>query len=119
MMKKWMLCLLVASVTALSANAKAKQDFVGLLVEMFETQENANDAQKDFECITVSPDMMGKVLQMTEDNKDNEQINKVLRHVKSLRIFSVSHNSNQYYEKVQKLLKKNKNTYKPYKANDN
>lgn len=115
-MKKFFLCTLFALFAAFQASAKANQDFVGLLVSTFESQETNKETQKDYECITVSPDMMGKVLQMTEDNKDGSQINRVLRHVKSLRIFSVNRNSKQYYSEVQELLKKHKGTYSPYKA---
>lgn len=119
---KFLLSFIISLSTVLSIGAQSKQDFVELLINTIkEDYAETNIPDNEYKCITVSPNMIGKVLQMIQNSekKDKEQINKLLPYVKSLRIFSATNHINHYYEETQKLLDKYKTTYKPYRANSN
>jgi hypothetical protein len=114
---KQMLCLLVGMLLSLSASAEKAQDFVALLMSDLEEQYGVDD-NDEYGCVTVSPSMMEKMLKMlqSKDVKNDEQIQRILPHVKSMRIFSATKHIDRYNTAATKLLNKNAKSYKPFKA---
>jgi len=126
---KYFFSLLSLILSVSFSKADSSKDFVGLLLsDIKSTQKTQNFSEQDYQCITISPAMMEKVIDlMSEKNKNEEDSNtdnnrqiikKILSHIKSLRIFSAQHNSDTYHEYVITLLNKNKNKYKPYTTAD-
>lgn len=114
MKKLLVICLLIITSNSL---LKAEVDFVGLLVSDIKAGENSE--KEGYKCITVSPSMMEKMLDMmpSNDAQESAQIRKVLPHIKSLRIFnSQEEEAEEYGKEAITLLDKNKDKYKPYNA---
>lgn len=117
-MKKLFVCLCLA-LSATVLRAARVEDFVAQLVTSL-TQTEQTD-MTDFNCVTVSPQMMEKVITMMQNNeiKDDEQLQSALKHVKSMRIFSANRRGAHYYAETLKLLGKNLKNYKPFVADKN
>lgn len=117
---KHFLSIILTLTLSMSAAAEVRQDFVGLLVNTLQESGGSTAAgeDKDYECVTVSPNMMGKVFEQAENSgsKQNEQLRKVLPNIKSLRIFTASRHANRYSEAAEKLLSQYSTTYKPYRG---
>lgn len=114
-MKKLFVCLLLGLVVTVVQAAKT-EDFVAQLIAGLPQTEQKETP--DFECVTVSPQMMEKVVEMMQNNeiKDDEQLQNALKHVKSMRIFSAKRRGTYYYDETLKLLGKNAKNYKPFSA---
>ncbi|MBP3774463.1 MAG: DUF4252 domain-containing protein [Bacteroidaceae bacterium] len=98
--------------------ADDRQDFVAqLVVQLQDSTEEVQD--KDYQCITVSPGMMEKMLEMMQSSNEeyfkNEKIQKSLPNIKSLRIFIATQHPEKYKQEVERLLDKKKRVYQPYK----
>ncbi len=95
-------------------------DFVALLMSRLE--EKQETAQKEeYGCVTVSPAMVEKVLKMMQEkneDENDEQIQKILPNIKSMRIFSTTKHANKYYAEATKLLSRKAKSYKPFKADE-
>ena len=118
---KYILSLLSFILSVSFSKADVSKDFVGLLLsDIKSTQSVQNSSEEDYQCITIGPTMMEKVIDMMAEKNKNEEgsnadknrqiIKKILPHIKSLRVFSAQQNSDAYYENVTTLLNKNKNT---------
>lgn len=113
------ICLFLSVVTAFTCKTESQEDFVGLLLSDIKAEENAEGVSNDdYSCITIGPAMVEKVLEMMSNNKESdknqEQIKKVLSHIKSLRIFNAQQNIELYYNDIISLLNKKQKTYKKY-----
>ena len=118
-MHRLLTILLCLSFLSTNLRAEEKQDFVGQFVAQL--QETGTDEQeKDYHCITVSPEMIQKMLQMAEQaeegNPRNEQIQKILPNIRSLRIFIAMRNAEDYKKQIEQLLNKKKSLYLPYQS---
>ncbi len=112
-MTRRLLILSLCIVLTLAAQAKKEtQDFVTQF--MTELQNDSHVSEDDYRCVTVSPQMMERVLQMMQANtlKDEDQIRDALTHIRSLRVFTATDNIEIYSNKNQKLLKRNARQYK-------
>lgn len=117
-MRKLILSLLLCLTTLNVAAANKAKDFVAQLVALLNTEEQA-DTENEYDCVTVSPTMMDKVVKMMQerDNKNEGQIQNALKHVKSMRIFSATKRAEHYYAETLKLLRKNAKRYQPFQTN--
>ena len=116
-MKRFLLAFV--TVFALSLSGYASEDFIGLLVNKIEEESAEHHITPEtYDCITVGPAMMEKVLDITDDNDNEhtEQFRKVLPHIKSLRVFHTQQNIPYHRNTIQDLLSQNKTKYKLYKA---
>jgi len=112
-----MFCFLVGMLLSLTLSAEKTQDFVAQLMSDLEEQYGV-DNNDEYGCVTVSPSMMEKMLKMlqSKDAKNDEQIQRILPHVKSMRIFSATKHIDRYNTAATKLLNKNAKSYRPFKA---
>lgn len=111
--------LVFVTVFALSLSSYASEDFIGLLLNKIEEEgEEHHITPETYNCITVGPAMMEKVLDITDDNDNEhtEQFKKVLPHIKSLRIFYTQQNIPYYTNTIQDILSQNNTKYKSYRA---
>lgn len=120
MTRRVLFCLILSLVLPLRISAESITDFVALLLNNLE-EEQETVQNEDFNCITVSPTMMDKVLKMiqkksTDDN--GEQIQKILPNIKSMRIFSATKHPGKYYAEATELLSKKAKNYKPFKVDE-
>lgn len=115
--RKLTLWLLLTVLLPLSLSAEKAQDFVSRLLGNLEGQYSAAD-NEDYACITVSPSMMDKMLKMLQssERKDDEQIQRILPHIKSMRIFSATKHEERYNQAARKLLKDYPKSYKPFRV---
>ena len=96
-MTRRLLILSLCIVLTLAAQAKKEtQDFVTQF--MTELQNDSHVSEDDYRCVTVSPQMMERVLQMMQANtlKDEDQIRDALTHIRSLRVFTATDNIEIY-----------------------
>ena len=109
---------LLLSLTVNIAGANKAKDFVEQLVASLNAEEQPGQGC-EYDCVTVSPSMMEKVIKMMQarDGKDDEQIQNALKHVKSMRIFSATKRAEYYYSETTKLLRKNAKKYQPFQTN--
>jgi len=117
---KTLFSYLVVLLMSFQANAQKNTDFVTLLLNQI-NEPMENEANENFSCVTVSPVMMEKMLEMTQtdNSQNNEQIQCALQHVKSMRIFSATKNMESYQNKTEQLLHKHSKRYKPLQADAN
>ena len=95
-------------------------DFVALLLSNL-NEEQGTGQNEDYSCITVSPTMMDKVLKMIQEkdsDENDEQIQKILPNIKSMRIFSATKHPGKYYAEATELLSKKAKNYKPFKVDE-
>lgn len=115
-MKYW-LSFIFSLLLSLSVNAQQAKDFVELL--MNDLKEQYQEAEnEEYGCVTVSPFMMEKMLEImqTNNSQDNDLIERLISHVKSMRIFSATKNIDRYHAEAQQLLEKNEKQYKAFQA---
>ena len=120
MRQKLLLFLLSGLLLPFKAVAENTTDFVALLMNDLAEEQEASP-KEEYGCITVSPAMMEKVLNMIQekDAKENdEQIKRILPHVKSMRIFTATKHIGKYYTEATTLLDKKAKSYKPFKADE-
>lgn len=111
---------------AMAMEKGKKQDFVAQMMERVTARPDAYSAA-DYKQITVSPSMMKSVVEMM-DKADNvadenaahnkELYSKLLRNVKSLRIFIANSNPALYQDLAKQVFAKNRRVYKPFKIED-
>ena len=104
---------------SLACGLGAHEDFIGLLINDIEKESSPSHAKtEEYNCITVSPTMIDKVLDVADESedKDTEQLKKILPHIKSLRIFETQQKIHYYDNAIRNLLTKNKARYKSYRA---
>ena len=111
---------------AMAMEKGKKQDFVAQMMERVTARPDAYSAA-DYKQITVSPSMMKSVVEMM-DKADNvadenaahnkELYSKLLRNVKSLRIFIANSNPALYQDLAKQVFAKNRRVYKPFKTDD-
>ncbi len=107
------------------AAAVADNDFVALVMEHVEADAEQYPSS-DYQQITVSPTMIQSVTEMmnqgafdntTEISADDREImSKLLRNVKSMRIFIANANNDDYKSVVQQVVSENKHKYKAFKS---
>ena len=111
---------------AMAMDKGKKQDFVAQMMERINAKPDAYPAT-DYQQITVSPSMMKSVLEMMDkadnaidDNvaQNKELYSKLLRNVKSLRIFIANSNAALYQDLARQVFAKNRRVYKPFKIED-
>ena len=116
-MTRRLLIVTLALVLTLAAQAKKEtQDFVTQFIAELQTTEGANE--NDYTCITVSPQMMERVLQMVKEKtlEDEDQIRGALTHVRSLRVFTARENSELYTAECKRLLERQTRHFKQVKT---
>ena len=111
---------------ASAIGAVTDNDFVARLMKQVNAHPSAYPAS-DYKQITVSPTMMQSVIEMltstkmTEtvgNNGDMEIVSKLLRNVRSLRIFIASDNINSYQLLADKVIRENRKIYTKFKLHE-
>lgn len=108
-----LLTAIFALLVCFSAAAQKEQDFASTYISQYGKGTSLN-------CVTVSPAMIGKVLQnATADNDTDTQ--QALKKVKSMRVVTAKKaaEATALYEKALELIKANSARYKLYKDYDN
>lgn len=113
-MVKSVICFFAAIFMAVSLHAQTEEDFVGLL--MSNLSESAGAESDEYQCTSVSPSMMEKMLQVmqTRSNENIETIKRLLPHIKSMRIFTACKHIDQYQDQTLKLLAEKSKSYKSF-----
>lgn len=111
-------------VPAGATQAAADNDFVARMMKQITSRPSVYPST-DYKQITVSPTMMQSVVEMLTSgapiagdfsNEDKEIVSKLLRNVKSLRIFVATENIKNYQALANKVLKDNKKIYTIFKS---
>ena len=91
--------------------SQGTSDFAERFMEMNQ------DAESQLHCITVSPNMMEKIMKLPDDQNEtsDKRIRKILSKCKSIRIIKTQAQPAQYREKAIGLLEKHKDRYAMYK----
>lgn len=106
------------------AAAATEKDFVAQMMEAITNQPNSYPAS-DYRQITVSPTMMKSVVEMMSQNSNhlsgadaqNQEIySRLLKCVKSLRIFLANNNQKAYARLARRVISNNKTIYKAFKG---
>lgn len=120
------LLLLVAFTTLplIQSVAATEKDFVAQMMEAITNQPDTYPST-DYRQITVSPTMMKSVVDMMQDNSNhlsgtdaqNQEIySRLLKCVKSLRIFLANNNQKAYARLARRVVSNNKSIYKAFKG---
>lgn len=120
------LLLFVAFTTLplLQSVAATEKDFVAQMMEAITNQPDTYPST-DYRQITVSPTMMKSVVEMMQDNSNhlsgtdaqNQEIySRLLKCVKSLRIFLANNNQKAYARLARRVVSNNKSIYKAFKG---
>lgn len=116
--------LLLLLMVATSAQAGKDNDFVARMMKQISGQPSLYQPS-EYKQITVSPTMMQSVVEMLtsieqndrgQESANREIIGKLLKSVKSLRIFVASENIDSYRQLVYKTAQDNKRIYKIFKS---
>lgn len=116
-MKRIWQIVLCCTLWLVGNSAFGKTDFVGLLISQLPKEQVTDSVKPDYECITVSPDMiqrMFKIAKTTDENAKEIYAN-VLKHIKSMRMFSADDEKGKYRTLATDLLNKKQWGYTPYK----
>lgn len=106
-MKKSLAAFLLAFLFALAGHAQKEQDFASRFMELY-------GKTPALQCVTVSPDMMGQVLQLPEV-KENGEARELLRQLKSVQVVECAKETGEaedFFRKAVKLAKDNAARYK-------
>lgn len=119
------LLLVLLAVLPTVSQATRDNDFVARLMGTVEAQSNLYPAT-DYQQITVSPTMIQSVMEMMANgslnntdisHQNQEIITKLLRNIKSLRLFIATNNADNYQQLALRVYNDNKHTYKTFKSN--
>ncbi len=103
---KRVLCLLILFMTVMGVMAQRGQDFASRFMQ----QCSADTV----ECITISPKMMGQLVAMGGENRNDTLLHAIAK-LRSARILQAKQNGAHYYERAEALLKKNARRFKHLK----
>lgn len=94
--------------------AKNDKDFVAIFIDRItEITDSLEIDSTDYECVTISPSMIERMLQMVEEKSEEQTaLEHILPHVKSLRIFSSMDKSELLFNQAQYLLDQYSQRYK-------
>lgn len=119
-----LLLVALAIIPITQATAATEKDFVAQMMEAITNQPDDYPAT-DYRQITVSPTMMKSVVEMMQDNTNhlsgtdaqNQEIySRLLKCVKSLRIFLANNNQKNYARLARRVISNNKSVYKAFKG---
>lgn len=122
--KHIILLLAVAVLPLTEGFAATEKDFVALVMEAIGNQPDTYPSG-DYRQITVSPTMMKSVVEMMNQNANhlsgtdaqNQEIySRLLKSVKSLRIFLATNNQKSYSRLVKRVISNNKGIFKAFKG---
>ena len=126
-LKHTLLLITLAILPMLQGLAATEKDFVAQMMEAISNQPDTYPAT-DYRQITVSPTMMKSVVEMMSQNSNhlsgtdaqNQEIySRLLKCVKSLRIFLATNNQKAYTRLARRVVSNNKTIYKAFKATSN
>jgi hypothetical protein len=105
---KRVLCFFTITLFSLLSYGQGGQDFASRFMQQCKEDTAVH-------CITVSPHMMGQMLK-THSADQNENINQIISKLKSARIITTSHHSEDYYQNAEQMLDRNKYRFQKYKS---
>jgi len=103
--------LLIGCITIFTAGMAAAQDFVSKFM-----LENKQDTL--LHCISISPKMWEEVLKTDMENEKQEEMRHIMTNLKSMQIVSSKAKGNFYFNKAEKMVKKNGNRFEPFLSFD-
>lgn len=103
--------LLIGCITILTAGMATAQDFVSKFM-----LENKQDTL--LHCISVSPKMMGKVLNIDVENEKQKEMRLIMKNLKSMQIVSAKEKGSFYFNKAEKMMERNGNRFEPFLSYD-
>lgn len=106
---KHLFALLLLLLLPFAASAQKEEDF--------STRFLAGHPDTRFECTTVSPQMMERMLTLKEV-EENNSVRDVLRQLKSIRVVSSEQNADQLFDNARQLARRNNRRYEQYSANE-